>query len=405
MPVDPFPRRRVAKHPGMDLEQLCADPVALAAAFPVTAERPYLAHGGVAPLSGPARQALVEYATRGSVHSQERGWIWHQADALRDSCATLLGAAIDEIALIGPTALGLNLVALGLDWQPGDEVVYYPDDYPANVYPWAALEARGVTPVALRPERLGVVTWDAVEAALSERTRLVALASCHFLTGYRIDIDGIAARLQQRGIRVCLDAIQTLGAFPTPVTHVDFAAADSHKWLCGPCGAGLFYCARERHEELRPALVGALNIESPDFIAQAQRQPVAGARRYEPGTLNLPGIAAMQASLALLLELGVESIAARLLRIRQRLLDGARSAGWQPILGELEDQPEAERWRSGILSLTHPERDLEAVHRDLTRAEVITSLRHDRTGRAWLRLSPHGYTPEAQVDRVVELLG
>ncbi len=390
--------------PRMDLSRLCADEAARQELFPVTAEKLYLAHAGVAPLTGPAQQALRTYAERGAVHSQERGWIWQQVADLRQACGQLLSCGSDEIALIGPTALGLNLVALGLDWQAGDEVVYYADDYPANVYPWAGLAARGVRPVALRTGLQGVITWPVVEAALSERTRLVALASCNFLSGYRIDIDGIGARLQERGIRFCVDGIQTLGAFPTPTTHVDFLAADSHKWLCGPCGAGLFYCDRRRFEDLRPALTGAWNVESPNYIAQDEVRFVDGAQRFEPGTLNLPGIVAMAASLNLLLDLGIDAIGAKILELRQQLLDGVRSKGWQPMLATLEDEPEAETWRSGILSLGHPERDLEETYQLLLRQGAITSLRHDRQGRAWLRLSPHAYTCPQGIAQMVELL-
>lgn len=388
----------------MDVHRLCEDDAARAELFPVITEKVYLAHAGVGPLSGPARQALQTYAERGSVHSQERGWIWQQVGDLRQAAARLLGADDDEIALIGPTALGLNLVALGLEWRQGDEVVHYGDDYPANVYPWTGLAARGVTPVAITTKRPGVITWDAVEAALTERTRLVSLASCHFLSGYRIDVDGIGARLQERGIRFCLDGIQTLGAFPTPTTHVDFLAADSHKWLLGPCGAGLFYCDRRRFDELRPALVGAWNVDSPDYVAQTDQRFVPGAQRYEPGTLNLPGIVGMAASINLLLDLGIEGIAGRILELRQTLLDGARAKGWQPILAELEDAPEADRWRSGILSLTHPDRDVEDAYQLLLRQGVIASLRKDRQGKPWLRLSPHAYTCADGVARAVELL-
>lgn len=388
----------------MDLATVVADDARRRALFPVVDERIYLAHAGVAPLCGPAAGALAEFARRGSVHSQERGWSWQRVADARAAAGALLGAAADEIALLGPTALGLNLVAHGVAWRPGDEVVYYRDDYPANVYPWSHLEGRGVVPRPLEPELPGVITWEVVERALSGRTRLVALASCNFLSGYRVDLDGIGRRLRERGILVCVDGIQTLGAFPTPAGNVDFLAADSHKWLLGPCGAGVFLCRRERLDELRPALLGAGNVHSPQFIAQDEIALAAGAQRFEPGTLNLPGIVAMAAGMELLRDLGVERIARRILDLRARLLAGLRERGWRPILADLEDAPDADRWRSGILSVTHDGRDLERDHRHLLVNGAVTSLRHDRAGGRWLRFSPHAYQREDELDRVVALL-
>ncbi|HOE67768.1 MAG TPA: aminotransferase class V-fold PLP-dependent enzyme, partial [Candidatus Hydrogenedentes bacterium] len=251
--------------------------------FPVAAHHVFFAHAGVAPLPRVAEEALQDFARRGAEDGQESAWAWAKVREARQAAAALLGASEDEISLLGPTSLGLNLVALGLDWRPGDEVVYCREDYPANVYPWAALENLGVAPVPLHSPVLGAIAWEDVEAALTPRTRLVALASCHFLSGYRIDVDGIGRRLHDRGILFCLDAIQTLGAFPLSVEHVDFLSADSHKWLLGPCGAGIFYVKTACRERLRPALVGSWNVVSPQFVAQDAIQFETGGRRYEPG--------------------------------------------------------------------------------------------------------------------------
>ena len=198
-----------------------------------------------------------------------------------------IDATPEEIALLGPTSLGLSLFAGGLDWQPGDEVVYHADDYPANVYPWLDLARRGVVPRALQPERPGEITPAVVAAALTPRTRLVALASAYFLTGYRIDVDAIGQMLHERGVLFSLDAIQTLGAFPFSVRHVDFLAADAHKWMLGPLAAGIVYVKRAHFERLRPILLGAANVRSPDFISQGEIRFSDTAARYEPGVLNL----------------------------------------------------------------------------------------------------------------------
>ena len=183
----------------------------------------------------------------------------------RQLCAEFIGAAAEEIALLGPTSLGLSLFANGIPWEAGDEVLCYAGDYPANVYPWLDLRRRGVIVRYLEPERPGEITPELVAAALTPRTRLVALASCHFFTGYRIDVDAIGRLLHERGVLFSVDAIQTLGAFPMNVEHVDFLSADAHKWMLGPLAIGIVYVKKRHFELLRPTLLGAWNVVSPQL--------------------------------------------------------------------------------------------------------------------------------------------
>ena len=164
----------------------------------------------------------------------------------RRLAADLIGAKASEIALLGPTSLGLSLFANGIDWRDGDEVLCYQDDYPANVYPWVELQRKGVRTKFLEPEEPGTITPELVESSIGPATRLVALASCHYLTGYRIDIDAIGKMLKERGILFALDGIQTCGAFPTSVQNVDFMSCDAHKWLLGPMAIGIVFLCEAR---------------------------------------------------------------------------------------------------------------------------------------------------------------
>ncbi|MEM7391375.1 MAG: aminotransferase class V-fold PLP-dependent enzyme, partial [Verrucomicrobiota bacterium] len=176
--------------------------------FPISRNEIFMGHAGVAPLPKAAVDALEAFIHRATTENQEGDWTWEPVMDARRAAAELVGCEADEIALLGPTSLGLNLVANGLEWSEGDEVVCYLDDYPANVYPWTKLDAFGVKPVLLQPEKPGIIDWPVVEAALTERTRLVALASCNYLSGYRIPIDRIGRELQARGILFSLDGIQ-----------------------------------------------------------------------------------------------------------------------------------------------------------------------------------------------------
>lgn len=384
---------------------LVEDEAARRREFPVTAERIFMAHAGVCPLPRAASDAIIRYAEEGSRNNQESAWATEQMAVARQNAATLLDARPEEIALLGPTALGLSLVAQGLRWEAGDEVVFYQDDYPANVYPWSTLEGRGIKPVRLKPPWPGAITWDVIEAVITPRTRLVALASCHFLSGYRIDIEAIGRELSKRGVLFCVDGIQSLGAFPLRVGHVDFLSADSHKWLLGPAAAGIFYVKKERQELLQPALIGAWNVVSPEFVAQEQTRFHPTARRYEPGILNYPGIAGMAASLGLLLEVGVEKIGARLLDLRRALLDGLRPLGYRLYTEDLDlDPATTDDCRSAIVTFRHPDRDMRNVFEMLARNNVIASYRKNREGTDFVRLSPHFYNTLNEIDRVIEVL-
>ncbi|QSR84334.1 aminotransferase class V-fold PLP-dependent enzyme [Methylacidimicrobium sp. B4] len=383
----------------MTIEQIVNDADLRSRLFPVTRRKTFLAHAGVAPITQRAVERIRMAAEEGASQEQETEALLREIEESRQVAARLLQADPTEIALVGPTAFGLNLVAQGIDFRPGDEVVFYPDDYPANVYPWMRLAERGVKLVRLEPDTLGQLTPELVLEAVGPRTRLVALASCHFLSGYLLDYRTIGAELRRRGVLFCLDGIQSLGAAPMDAAYCDFLSADSHKWLLGPLGAGIFYVRKERQDLLRPALVGAWNIRSPGFIAQPQIECEAGARRYECGALYALGILGMRASIELLLELGIEAIRERLLSLHAFLAEGLRKRGWRLLAEEFPEEA-----RSGIVTATHDRIDLAAGVRLLKEQEIVVSLRWDRQGKPYLRFSPHFYNTHAELAKAVGVL-
>jgi selenocysteine lyase/cysteine desulfurase len=386
------------------IDDITRDEALRRAHFPVVERQIYLAHAGTTPLPKVAGDALRLYADETEVGQQETKPQLERVRETRERAAQLIGAHANEIALLGPTAVGLSLVALGLDWQPDDEVVCYFDDYATNVVSWAALKDQGVRPVYVQPEHTGVITWEIVEAALTDKTKLVALASCHFLSGYRIDLDTIGRNLRERGVLFCVDGIQTAGAFPTPVEYVDFLSADSHKWMLGPAAAGILYVRKDVQRQLKPALLGKYNVQTKDFLAQEDQQYFLSGARYEPGILNLPGIMAMHASLGLLLEAGPDAIAARLLELRAYILERLRPMGYRLYLEDLDGDPVMDGAESAILSFSHPDRDLGDVYKRLVAEGVAASHRRNRDGVDFLRLSPHFYNTFEEIDRVASLL-
>ncbi len=368
------------------------------ALFPVCQEKIFLAHAAVTVLPKGVADAICDYTRRSSENHQEFGEVLADIRQARQVCAELIGAEADEIALLGPTSLGLSLFANGIDWQPGDEVLCYHGDYPANVYPWINLRRLGVTVRYLEPSEPGAITPELVTAALGPRTRLVALASAHFFTGYRIDVDAIGAILHERGVLFSLDAIQTLGAFPTSVEHVDFLSADAHKWLLGPLAIGIVYVKKRHFELLRPTLLGAWNVQSPNFITQDEVRFVPTAQRYEPGVLNAIGIYGMKAAIELIQSHDIGVVAARLLELKAHLIAQLEPLGFE-ILG-----PKSGPNATSITTFRHPTASCAELFTALEKAHIVASLRHDRAGRDYLRFSPHFYNTETELDTAVRVL-
>ena len=316
----------------------------------------------------------------------------------RKAVARFIGAQLDEISFTGPTSSGLNAIANGLDWTQGDEVVCYLDDYPANVYPWLALERRGVKAVLLETARIGQITAEMVEQALTERTKLVALASANFCSGYRIDLEAIGTLCAERGVLFSVDAIQTLGAFPIVLDHIDFLSAGAQKWMLGPSGAGILYVKNSRRDLLHPATIGGWNVQSPNFIAQREIKYAPGGQKFEPGAYYHSAIAGLGAATELLLEVGPGQIAERILSLTQVLMLEITPVGFEFL------SPDEGKNRSGIVTFRHPKIPTDQFLEALSQDGVVVSLRFDRDDRSWLRVSPHFYNSFDEIAKVAEIL-
>ena len=364
--------------------------------FPTVKDSIFMAHAGVTALPRCAVDAIKEMADFGGGGNQEMGRLWQILATARKTAAELVDAHPDEIALLGPTSVGLSLVANGIDWNAGDEIICYQDDYPANVYPWANCQRKGVVVKRLQTKILGLISVADIEALVTPKTRLVSLASCNYLSGVRLPVDEIGAFLKSRGILFCLDSIQTLGAVPTSTKYVDFLSADSHKWLLGPMAAGIVWIRKEHFPLVHPTLIGAWNVVSPNFIAQEQVVFEETARRYEPGAMNLLGIVGMQAAMKMLLDTGIDSIYDRILRLRHLFASRLGAKGYQIVAGEAPDH-----LSTGILSVTHPSKDLKALGKTLEENKIYVSARNLRDGTPLIRFSPHYYNTEEEVEKVL----
>jgi selenocysteine lyase/cysteine desulfurase len=364
------------------------------AQFPVLDEQLYLNHAGVAPTSLRVADAVREWMDDLVRHGvrYERGWE-ARAERVRKLAAQLVNAAPEEIAFVRNTSHGLGLVAEGLDWQPGDEVaVASALEYPSNVYPWLHLKDRGVV-VRDIEVREGGVTPEAVAAALTPRTKLVAVSSVQFATGYRTDLDALGALCERAGVLLCVDGIQSVGCLPVDVkkSRIHFLSADSHKWMLGISGIGFLYVDRAVLPRLRPVLVGWRSTTDAWNFNRSHFELRPEAAKLEEGSHAFTGIYALGAALELLLEVGLPTIEARIRELLAHVEPGLRALGC-----EVGPAPEH---RAGILTFLPPGADPRALSTYLGERNVSASLRRGR-----IRISPHFYNRPEELDRLVELV-
>jgi selenocysteine lyase/cysteine desulfurase len=307
----------------------------------------------------------------------------------------LINADETEIAFLKNTSEGLSLVAEGYPWRPGDSVVMFGGEFPANVYPWLHLESRGVTVRTVAPVERGRIRLEDIAAAIDDTTRLLSLSHVQYASGFRSDVAAVGRLCRERGVLFCLDAIQGLGVFPVDVQamHVDFLAADGHKWLVSPEGAAIFYCRQEHVETLRPTSIGWKSVVNHGDFAHIDFRLQRGATRFECGTMNVPGIVGLGASLQLFTEVGVETIRDRVREITDYLVQrlpevGARVYGLRG----------ADEW-SGIVSFELPGQDPKAVKQRCLERKVVISYRDGR-----LRASPHFYNNREDIDALIDAL-
>ena len=384
----------------MTIEQLHGDEALRQHEFPVVAKGPFLAHAGVCALPRRVGQAMAQYATACQESEQEVSTCGQLIADVRARLARLLGGQPEEMALVGPTSLALSYVAAGLPWRKGDNVLVYYDDYPSNVYPWMALADRGVEVRFLNVRELGKVRAVDVQGQVDEQTRLVSLAGAHYLAGWRINVDAIGKFLRSRRILFCLDAIQTLGAFPLSVEHVDFLAADAHKWMLGPCAAGVLYVRREVQARLKPIVHGWHNLDCPDFLTQEDLKFKPDARKYEVGSHNLVGLAGFQAALGLLEEVGIRDIGAELTRKRAWVAADLLARGFTV----LQPDPPPENV-GGVLSFFRPDMESAELIRRLEAARVTATIRKLPDGQSVVRFSPHFYNTDEELRVALAALG
>jgi len=359
--------------------------------FPVRSHLIYLNHAAVAPLCKRSADAMKHLAddcsNYGSLHYRE----WLAAyDGVRAAAARLITSKPEEIALVKNTSEGIATIAVGLDWKPGDRIVLFREEFPANLYPWQRLAAQGV-------ETTWLSIYDPLEKIdeACRGARLLTISFVQFLSGYRAPVREIGEICRRRGCIYFLDAIQGLGVFPLDVREcqIDALAADGHKWLLGPEGCGVLYISQELQERVTPVEFGWTNVAGYKDYASRDMSLRPDAGRYECGTLNTIGCFGLRASIEFLLEVGVERIGPAVQALGDRIDEGVRAKGYETMH---ERTPET---GAGIVSFRKA---------DVDPVQIVTQLYSRGIAAApragWVRTSPHFYIAPADIDRVLEEL-
>jgi len=383
--------RRIA-HPEIDWEEFRIQ-------MPVTDKWAYFDHAAVAPLSGPARKAIENWSTEAALEGDSIWPKWKtRIEEVRRQAASLINASASELAFVPSTTAGINLVVEGFPWKEGDNVVTLANEFPANLYPWMNLAARGIE-TRLVDVVDGVPDLSKLSHACDSRTRIITVSWVSYCSGWRLDLDAVAEIAHRVGARFFLDAIQGLGVFPLDVkaTRIDYLAADGHKWMLGPEGAGLFFSREEHLEQLRPVGIGWNSVVDRYNFSNIRLDIRPEAARYEGGSSNMVGIHGLGASLDLLNAYGVgpanSPVADRILELTDFASEVLLAAGAKLI------SPRVDGHKSGIVVFAMPGQEPDSIRARCQSSGVAVSCRG-----GGVRISLHAYNNESEIERMVELL-
>lgn len=357
----------------------------------------YANHAAISPWPLRSSRVVEQFALENAQHGAAHYPRWlEQVRELRQRASRIIDAGdADNIALLPNTTSGINLVAAGLPWQPGDNMVLPRDEFPSNRMPWEALAARGVELRTCDIRASAEPEMDLLNL-IDDKTRLLALSSVQWTDGLRLDLERLGRACRHHQVLFFVDAIQQLGALQLSVEreHIDILCAGCHKWQMAPEGVALFYCNATVREQIEPLMLGWRMVEDPfDFDALKQR-PSATATRYEPGTSNIMGQLALNASLALFEQIGMDCVEQRVLANSRQL-----AAGLQSIQGlELRSRSEPQR-QSGIVSFKPRHSSSREISNFLAAQGIVATHRGPL-----VRLSPHYYQGEMEMDVMLDAI-
>jgi len=363
--------------------------------FPVTKKYVYLNHAAVSPLSNRTFRAMRDFLEDATQNGAVNSFRWYETiRSCRKNVANLLNADKTEIAFMKNTTQGILIAANGIDWKAGDNVVTANAEFPANVYPWLNLSRFGVETRFVQEKERRILIED-IESAIDSRTRAVAISHVEFASGFRNDLKTIGEMCRDKDIFFIVDAIQSLGAIQVDVKdyNIDVLAADGHKWLLGPEGAACFYCAKETQDRLINTNLGWMGvINASDYLNYDMTQK-QNAQRFEEGSYNTTGLYGLNATIEMLLEIGIENIEKRVLQLTDLLIKKLLKKSYCVLSSLVPNE------RSGIVSFQGSKHSSAELCSMLRKKNVIVADRADG-----IRVSPHFYNSEEEIMKLLDLL-
>lgn len=360
--------------------------------FPVAKNRIFFDHAKVAPIPKRTQKIVTAFVEDSSSFGTANYPDWmDKVHKVRESFALLIRATPEEVAFVKNTSEGLSIIANGIDWKPGENVVVPNIEFPANVYPWQNLKRHGVE-TRMVPCPNGRVDFEKIIEAVDEKTRILSISSVECNSGFRNDLERLGEFCKKKEIYFCVDAIQSLGALQINVKdyHIDFLAADGHKWLLSVEGLGGFYISSKMLDKIYPVVVGwnsmddAFNFMNYNFTFRPD------ARRFEEGTFNTMSILAFGASLSLFHEIGMETVETRIMELGSYLIEGIKKRDLPIYNSEKPNE------RSGIVAFSFADNNILPF---MNQRKISLTVRD-----GLVRLSPHVYNTKEDADRFFEAL-
>lgn len=356
----------------------------------------YLNHAAVAPWPRRATEAVAAFAQQNMTLGARDYPQWLAVETrLRARLTRMLNAPTSaDIALVKNTSEALSFVAFGLDWKPGDQIVISDEEFPSNRVVWKALEPKGVEVIQVSLK--GDDPEGALLAACGPKVRLMAISAVQYASGLRLDLRRLGEGCEERGVLLCIDAIQQLGAMPFDVQQYRcaFAMADGHKWLLGPEGLGVFYCRSDLRPTLKLHEYGWHMLEHAGDYDRTDWQPARSARRFECGSPNLLGAMALEASLSLLEEVGMTEVGQALAQRLDQLQEGLSAMPGVRLLSPTDPVR-----RAGIMTFTLDGVDNADLFERLKAEQIVCALRG-----GGVRLSPHFYTRPDVIEQTLTVI-
>ncbi|WP_454688840.1 aminotransferase class V-fold PLP-dependent enzyme [Achromobacter aloeverae] len=361
--------------------------------FPVCADLAYLDHASLGPTPRLTAQAVADsLAEQGRRGSLAHPGLHEIADAARAEFAACIGAPAAQVAHAPNASAAVSLIAAGLPWEAGDEVVVPAIDFPSVVLPWMTLRARGVQvrTVACIDGRVDV---DALLAACNGATRVMCVSWVQFSSGCRLDLARLGAACRQRGILLVVDGVQGVGALRLDVADlpIDALVVHAYKWMLAPQGVAWLYVGERLAQRLGLSAAGPRSLTPRDSYFDHRYEPRADAARFETGILGFHGIVGARASLALLRAAGPARVEAAVLRHAGHLARGLLDAGCH-----VQGGADRRDFQSGIVVFRHPRLDAAACRLALLRAGVVTAAREGH-----VRVAPHFYNTDAEIETLL----